>query len=76
MPSKGRGPVQVRARRALHALGGASTSEVMEWTHCRSRHRQNSRAARRALEQMGAVRVGRAETRGRPWLWRLRNSAE
>jgi hypothetical protein len=28
------------------------------------------------LEQVDAVRVGRAETIGRPWLRRLRNSEE
>jgi hypothetical protein len=32
-----------------------------------------TRSTRRALEQIGAVRVGRAATIGRPWLWRLRD---
>jgi hypothetical protein len=68
--------VQRLARRALLVLGIASTSEIMDWTCCRKRQRQNhnSRAARRALGQIGAVRVGRADTIGRPWLWRLRDS--
>jgi len=33
MPSKGKGPVQVRARRALLVHGTASTTQVMDWTH-------------------------------------------
>jgi tripartite-type tricarboxylate transporter receptor subunit TctC len=59
-PSRARGPVQRLARRALLVLGIASTSEIMDWTCCRKRQRQNhnSRAARRALGQIGAVRLG------------------
>jgi RimJ/RimL family protein N-acetyltransferase len=48
-------------------LGTASTSQVLEWSCARKRCRANhdNRAARRALEQIGAVRV-----------WRIRNSDE
>jgi hypothetical protein len=75
-PSLNRGPVQRRAKRALWALGIASTSEVVEWTHARARVRglcsdNHTRSARRVLEWI-AVRVGRANTIGRPWLWQLR----
>jgi len=69
--------VQRRARRALIALGTASTSQVISWIRCRGAVRHGDyRAARRALEQIGAVRIGRGETIGRPWLWRLRNTDE
>jgi hypothetical protein len=72
-PSLRRGPVQRLARRALVALGIASTSQVLAWTRCRGARRHGDyRTARRALEQIGAVRVGRADSIGRPWLWRLR----
>src|SRR6516164_5636016 len=75
-PALNRGRVQRLARRALLALGRASTSEVLKWTCVRKLRRANhdNRAARRALEQIGAIRIGRAKTIGRPWLWCLRNS--
>src|SRR5262245_53632640 len=69
------GPVQRRAKRALLALGTASTSTITQWTHRRPTP-GITRSTRRALEQIGAVRVGRAATAGRPWLWRLRDSHE
>jgi hypothetical protein len=31
-----------------------------------------NRATRRALASIGAVKVGRAATVGRPWLWEMR----
>jgi hypothetical protein len=74
-PSFNRGPVQRGAKRALLALGTASTSTITQWTHRRPTP-GITRSTRRALEQIGAERVGRAPTTGRPWLWRLRNSHE
>jgi hypothetical protein len=71
-PSLNRGPVQVHARRALWALGEASTSQIDEWTHPRGRSRRRTDYTRRVLERI-AVRVARAPTIGRPWLWRLRD---
>jgi hypothetical protein len=71
-PSLNRGPVQVRARRALRALGEASTSQIDEWTHPRGRSRRRTDYTRRVLARI-AVKVGRASTRGSPWLWRLRD---
>jgi hypothetical protein len=68
------------ARRALMALGVASTSEVMEWTCARKtlrgqrRRNWDDRAARRALDQIGAVRIGRARTTGRPIIWHLKDT--
>src|SRR5262245_15705487 len=66
------GPVQRRARRALLALGTASTSTITQWTHRRPTP-GITRSTRRALEQIGAVRVGRVPPYG-AWLWRLRDS--
>jgi hypothetical protein len=75
-PAEGNGHVQRSAMRALWALGEANTSEILEWTCCSKLHRgerlanHDNRAARRALSRI-AVRIGRAPTRGRPWVWRL-----
>jgi hypothetical protein len=69
-PSLNRGPVQRRALRALQALGEASTSEVARWTH-RHPTRRRTRHTRAVLGRIAEI-VGRAPTRGRPWLWRLR----
>jgi hypothetical protein len=61
------------------ALGAASTSE--EWTCARKalrghrRRNWDDRAARRALDQIGAVRIGRARTTGRPIIWRLKDTS-
>ena len=73
-PALGNGRVQRAARRALLALGEASTSEVSRWAH-RVPTYDRTRYTRRVLQRI-AERVGRAPTRGRPWLWRLRNSHE
>jgi hypothetical protein len=70
-PSLNRGPIQVRARRALWALGVASTSQIDAWAHPRGRSRDRTNYTRRVLNRI-AVKVGRASTRGSPWLWRLR----
>src|SRR5262245_37613461 len=73
-PARLAGYVQRQARRALIVLETATTTEVLSWTRCRGpvRHHDYHRAARRALEQIGAERIGRARAAGRPWLWRLR----
>ena len=73
-PSLNNGPVQRAARRALQALGEASTSEVAAWTH-RKPTRRRTRHTRVVLGRIAEI-VGRAPTIGRPWLWRLRNSHE
>jgi len=58
--------------------GMASTSDVIAWAYARRlliwgdpRRNDFNRAARRALVAIGAVKVGRAQTIGRPHLWRL-----
>jgi hypothetical protein len=79
-PAKGNGRLQRQARRVLWAVGAASTSQILQWTCCDKLHRgkritvHDSRAARRALQSIGATRTGRAMTSGRPWIWRLQIS--
>src|SRR5215831_17245444 len=77
-PAEGRGRVQRACRRALLVHGTASTSEVIEWAYAQRlliwgdpRRNDFNRAARRALVAIGAVKVGRAQTIGRPHLGRL-----
>jgi hypothetical protein len=76
-PARGRGRLQRQVARAF--IGGEvlSASAIYNWTHARRRQagepisggqRQN---VRRILERI-ALRVGRAGTRGRPWLWKLK----
>jgi hypothetical protein len=62
-PSLNRGPIQVRARRVLWALGVASTSQIDAWAHPRGRSRDRTNYTRRVLNRI-AVKVGRASTRG------------
>jgi hypothetical protein len=77
-PAKGNGYLQVRARWALWSEGEATTPEIMQWTKGMKLHRgerlvpHDYRATHRALTSIGARRVSRASTRGRPWRWRLK----
>jgi len=77
-PAQGNGRLQRLARRALFVHGGQiSTTIAVKWARrelkwgVRSRD-DFSRAARHALISIGAARIGRAKTRGRPWLWTLK----
>jgi hypothetical protein len=78
-PSKGRGPVQVRIRRAFVASGGGAltSSAIYDWTHLRRRGRRKSMPfgiysmTLRTLRTM-CDPIERASTIGRPWIWRLR----
>lgn len=77
-PNKGRGRLQRQIRRAFHDHGNeVSTSDIYRWCE-RWQAREFGQWERwsivRILEQV-AVRVGRAETIGRPWLWHLREPA-
>jgi hypothetical protein len=80
-PALNRGRVQQAALRALWALREASTSQVLTWTAYMKYHRgehvgrNDSRAARRVLERY-ATRIGRANTIGRPVLWKIRPEFE
>ncbi len=77
-PAKGNGRLQVRARWALWALGEASTSEILQRTCAKKLHRGDrvregdTWATRRALGAIGALKIGRAKTIGRPWVWKLK----
>src|SRR5262245_54828268 len=76
-PALDRGRLQRAARRAFIAEGDKlSTTAILDWAYVRRRHAPLSpglyHALHRALASIGAKRIGRAETVGRPWLWRLR----
>jgi len=74
-PALGNGGAQKHARWALWALGEANTREILDYTLPRMLELEppknhDYRTARRALESIGAVRVGRAggrPTTGRRW---------
>ena len=77
-PNLGRGRLQTQIRRAFTIAPVLSSSELYDWCYPRkpvplsTRHRYSVwRILRRICEC-----VGRAETIGRPWLWRLRNSSD
>jgi hypothetical protein len=81
-PSKGRGRVQVRIRRAFVASGAEvlSSSEIYDWTHARRRGRHKSMpigiysTTLRTLRTM-ADPIRRVPPHG-AWLWRLRNTGK
>jgi len=75
--AKGNGRVQRLCRRALLVHGTISTSDAIAWSYHAlmwgaPRRNTLNRAARRALVSIGAVKIGRASTVGRPWLWEMR----
>src|SRR6516164_9122567 len=73
-PALGAGRVQTQCRRCFYAFEGViSTSDAISWAYPWAERRANGLnvSARRALVSIGAQRVGRASTIGRPWLWRL-----
>jgi hypothetical protein len=77
-PAKGRGRLQQQVARAF-AVGGPvlSSSVIYDW--CFPRQRRVSQLRRHGVWRIlmeRCERVGRAETIGKPWLWRLRNSSE
>jgi hypothetical protein len=83
-PSKGRGPVQRAIRRAFVASGAEalSSSAIYDWAYVRLRLGRCKTLpfgvysrARRTLRAM-CEPVGRGTSRGRPILWRLRNSGD
>lgn len=76
-PAAGNGRVQRQCARAFIAHGGPiSTSTAIAWSYrellwgAPSRNALN-RSVRRALASIGAIRIGRASTRGRPCIWKL-----
>jgi hypothetical protein len=77
-PALGRGRLQRQIGRAFLATGSdvLSATTILDWCYPRRRARLPSwnrwKVARICSEL--CVPVGRADTRGRPILWRLRNS--
>jgi hypothetical protein len=81
-PAKGRGPVQVRIRRAFIASGAEvlSSTQIYDWTH--PRRRQHSKTLPDGIYwgTLQALRVicepvARVPPHG-AWLWRLRDAGE
>jgi hypothetical protein len=75
-PALGRGRLQRLARRAFLAEGDElSTTAILNWAYVRRRGSPLPLglywSLHRALEQIGAERIGRARSIGRPILWRL-----
>jgi hypothetical protein len=74
--AKGNGRIQKGVRRAFLVAGTTTitTSQALDWTivdrraHWQRRHRWS---VVRVLREV-ADRVGRSDTPGRPWLWRLK----
>src|SRR5262249_19780384 len=80
-PAKGNGRVQTACKHALWALGTASTSDCIGFAYAsrlllngERRNGNMSRAVQHALVSIGAQRIGRASTIGRPWKWRLKQN--
>src|SRR5262249_16908693 len=61
-------------RLQVQCSGTISSGDAYDWGYPRHdrRDRRWYGSIRRAVASIGAVRTGRAGTRGRPWLWRLR----
>jgi hypothetical protein len=73
--ARDRGRLQRMVRHALIAGGGEITSsQAYDWCFARDRTRARSQAARwsvqRVLERL-ATPIGRADSIGRPWIWRV-----
>jgi hypothetical protein len=72
------GRIQLTVKRAFAAAGTSTltTSDVFDYALARHRQdrwrRQHRWSVVRVLRQT-CDRVGRADTRGKPWIWRLRN---
>ena len=78
-PARGAGRLQRQVARALLIHGPVvSTSQLLDWAYPRQRRRptgwDHSKVMRIAAEHCD--RVERGTTRGRPWLWRLRNEGK
>jgi hypothetical protein len=82
-PSKGRGPIQVRIRRAFIASGAEvlSSPQIYDWTHVRRRLGRRKTLPLgiywRTLKTLQTMcdPVERVPPHG-AWLWRLRNTAD
>jgi hypothetical protein len=78
-PNKGRGRLQVQIQRAFMAGGPVlSASVIFDWAYARGRGRlqSNRRWSVHRILRERCEPVGRARSRGRPILWRLRDTAK
>ena len=74
-PNKGRGRLQRQIARCFVVFGPeVSSSRLLDWCYTRDPRVRHRWSVVRILRRI-AEPVGRAETIGRPWLWRLRNSS-
>jgi hypothetical protein len=73
-PALGRGRLQVAIERAF-IVGGpvVSASSIYDWAYPHDRRRVFRHSVIRILRQV-AEPVERANTSGRPWLWRLKTA--
>jgi hypothetical protein len=72
---RGKGRLQVQIRRAFIGHPFRTSSEIYDWCYARDRSRTHSEAMRwsvRRILDATCDRLGRADTRGNPWLWRLK----
>jgi hypothetical protein len=76
-PNAGRGRLQTQITRAFIAAGPVvSSTQVYDWAFARRSQMRRSHLNRRRVWQLLreiAEPAGRASTRGRPWLWRLKS---
>jgi hypothetical protein len=77
-PAAGNGSVQQVASRLLDLRGMVTAPQVVEYAYAdrlllnrEPRHQWFGRHCRRVLERVGAVRIRRLPTIGRPWLWAM-----
>src|SRR6516162_1961674 len=80
-PAAGNGRLQEMARRLLDLRGRVTAPEVVEYAYADRLLLRRERcrrwfywASHRALESIGAVRIRRLSSIGRPWVWARPNS--
>jgi hypothetical protein len=73
-PAKNRGRLQVQIRRAFVGADTQTSSAVYDWCFAGCRHRITTRHRYSVWRLLVTIAdpIGRADTIGRPWLWRLR----
>jgi hypothetical protein len=74
-PAKGRGRLQRAVRRAFLVADQVSTATVFDWCYARRPKMRRSQLNRRRVHELLreiADPIGRADTVGRPRIWRLK----
>jgi len=82
-PAAGNGRLEQMARRLLDFRGEVTVREIIEYGYADRlllRREQIKRwfywACRRALESIGAIRIRRLSSIGRPWIWAMPQQAK